>query len=86
MAAILIKYNFKNINLHLSQNQLEIERKERNFGIILINVNDHSITFLNIWKISISIFFKFKKPHKLALISETVRDRAKRTEFGDHMD
>ena len=41
-------------------------------------VNDHSKTFLNISK----VFFKNLKKHKFALISETVRDRAKRTKIG----
>ena len=44
--------------------------------------NDHSKTFLNISKISKNFknFKKFKN-FKFALISETVRDRAKLSEF-----
>ena len=44
-------------------------------------VGERAKTFLNILKIS-----KFLKKHKFALISETVRHRAKHTTFWDHMD
>ena len=45
-------------------------------------VNDHSITFFG--KFVLKEFGKFKKK-KIALMSVMVRDRAKRTEFWDHM-
>ena len=35
-------------------------------------------------KIEVKISGKLKKPHKFALIPETVRDRAKRTKICDH--
>ena len=57
--------------MHLSQKRFE-RAKRLKFG-----------TFLNISKVS--KILKNLKPHKLALISETVRDRAKRMKFGKHM-
>ena len=63
--------------------------KRTKFGITRI-VNDHSKTFLNFSKISkkkLNLnFYKNLIKLKFAPISEMVRDRAKRTKFGDHID
>ena len=106
---------FKNINLHISQQLLEIERNGR-YLVITNTVDAHSKTVFNISKVkkklkikkllssdtvgdrakTIEIWdflehfeyfknLKNKKPHKFAHISLTVRDRAKLTNFGDHM-
>ena len=48
-----------------------------------IIITDHSITFLNILKISKKL--ENLKRLNFVLISETVRERVKRTKFWDHM-
>ena len=66
--------------MHLSQKRLEIELNGRNLGITN-NVNDDSIAFLNISKIS-KIWENFKNhkfalsPKRLELINLVERNRA----------
>ena len=60
-----------------------MERNGWKFRITCIGI-DHSTTFWNISKVSKNIFVNFKQ-HKFALISETVRDRAKWMKIWDHM-
>ena len=50
MAAILIKVNLKKYKFALISETVRVRAKPTKFGITFV-VNDHSITFLNIWKI-----------------------------------
>ena len=65
--------------MHLSQKQLEAERNGRKFGITHI-----IIVIFQIFKKFLNKFPKNLKKHKSALISETVRDRAKKVKIWDH--
>ena len=57
----------------ISETVIEIERNERNLGITYI-VNDHR-----------KHFWTCEMKWKISNVSTTVRDRAKRTNFSDHM-
>ena len=78
-----INSNFKNFENHkfapFSETVLEIKFNAQNFGITRL-FNDYIITCLNISKTLENV-----RNNKFALSSETVRDKAKRTKFGDHM-